>query len=186
MGMATTLRAAAVLAVLAGFGPDAVNADSTGSTAQCAALTRTAAETASGGRLPRFVSLRFAEVNVRRGPDLSQKIDWIYLRRGLPVMIIAEHNHWRRVCDANGSIGWIHRSQLAGRRTVQVADEHASLRILPKPSARVVAEAEPEALLDLKRCERDWCLAISGAHRGWVDRSAIWGVLENEFGDPPR
>ena len=186
MGMATTLRAAAVLAVLAGLGPDAVNADSTGATAQCAALTRTAAETASGGRLPRFVSLRFAEVNVRRGPDLSQKIDWIYLRRGLPVM-----NHRRAQSLAAGMrCQRLHRLdppfaagrpayRAGGRQTRIPADSSQTLR--PRRG-----RSRAGSTLDLKRCERDWCLAISGAHRGWVDRSAIWGVLENEFGDPPR
>ena len=32
--------------------------------------------------LPRFVSLKVSEGNMRRGPSLTHKIDWSYQRRG--------------------------------------------------------------------------------------------------------
>ena len=40
---------------------------------------------ASGLPLPRFVSLKSGEVNLRTGPGKRYPIDWIYRRRGLPV-----------------------------------------------------------------------------------------------------
>ena len=41
--------------------------------------------------MPRYVSLKSAETNVRRGPSLTHRIDWIYKRADLPVQIIAEY-----------------------------------------------------------------------------------------------
>ena len=41
--------------------------------------------------LPRFVSLKAAEGNVRRGPSLTHRIDWVYKRRNMPLRITAEH-----------------------------------------------------------------------------------------------
>ncbi|MEO0359362.1 MAG: aspartyl-trna synthetase, partial [Pseudomonadota bacterium] len=37
--------------------------------------------------MPRFVSLKSSEGNVRRGPSLSHRIDWVYTRRNLPLKV---------------------------------------------------------------------------------------------------
>ena len=42
----------------------------------------------SGLPLPRFVSLRAAEVNLRTGPGVQYPVDWIFQRESLPVEII--------------------------------------------------------------------------------------------------
>jgi SH3-like domain-containing protein len=44
--------------------------------------------------LPRFVSLKASEGNVRRGPSLTHRIDWVFTRRDMPLEITAEHGHW--------------------------------------------------------------------------------------------
>ncbi|CAN0582077.1 unnamed protein product, partial [Ectocarpus sp. 12 AP-2014] len=56
--------------------------------------------------MPRYVSMKAAEGNVRRGPSRAHKIDWVFKRRGMPLMITAEHGHWRRVQDRDGAGGW--------------------------------------------------------------------------------
>ena len=60
--------------------------------------------------IPRFVSLKAAEGNVRRGPSLSHRIDWIYKQRNMPLEVTAEFGHWRRVRDREGAGGWVHYS----------------------------------------------------------------------------
>ena len=72
---------------------------------------------ASGLPLPRFVSLKSDEVNLRTGPGKRYPIDWIYRRRGLPVEIIDEFDDWRRVRDHDGTVGWVHRFMLVSQRT---------------------------------------------------------------------
>ena len=57
--------------------------------------------------VPRFVSMKASEGNVRRGPSLSHRIDWVYKRRDMPLRITAEHGHWRRVEDRDGMGGWV-------------------------------------------------------------------------------
>ena len=54
--------------------------------------------------LPRYVSLKAAEGNVRRGPSLSHRIDWVFTRRDMPLRITAGHGHWRRVEDRDLSL----------------------------------------------------------------------------------
>ena len=47
--------------------------------------------------IPRYVSLKAEEGNVRRGPSLSHRIDWVFQRRNMPLQVTGEHGHWRRV-----------------------------------------------------------------------------------------
>ena len=56
--------------------------------------------------MPRFVSMKASEGNVRRGPSLSHRIDWVYKRRNMPLMIVGEYGHWRQVRDRDGVGGW--------------------------------------------------------------------------------
>ena len=147
------------------------------SLARCVEMTGTAPETSSGQQLPRFVQLRFAEVNLRQGPDRDNRINWVYLRKGHPLLVIAEHHAWRRVCDMQGTVGWVHRSQLASARNVVATGEFVSLRARANPASRVIARAEGGALLRREQCHLDWCLVGQGSLLGWVPRSRLWGVL---------
>ena len=85
--------------------------------------------------LPRFVSLKAAEGNVRRGPSLTHRIDWVFKRRDMPLQITAEHGHWRRVEDRDGLGGWVHYSLLSGTRTVIVEQDLMPIHTRPDPSA---------------------------------------------------
>ena len=85
----------------------------------------------TGLPLPRFVSLRADQVNLRTGPGVRYPIDWVYRRRDLPVEIIDEHETWRRIRDWEGTIGWVHQSMLQGVRNAMVTGEPRTLRKLP-------------------------------------------------------
>src|SRR5690606_33369670 len=67
--------------------------------------------------LPRYVSLKGNEGNARRGPSLSHRIDWVFRHAGMPLRVVAEFGHWRRVEDKDGAGGWVHASLRPGRRT---------------------------------------------------------------------
>ena len=68
----------------------------------------------TGLALPRFVSLRADEVNLRTGPGVQYPVDWVYLRQHLPVQIIAEFDTWRKIRDWQGTQGWVHQSMVSG------------------------------------------------------------------------
>ena len=72
----------------------------------------------TGLPLPRFVSLKANEANVRRGPSTSHRIDWVFARRDMPLQVTAEYENWRRVVDRDGLGGWVHYIMLSGVRTV--------------------------------------------------------------------
>ncbi len=126
--------------------------------------------------LPRFVSMKAAEGNVRRGPSRTHRIDWIFKRRDIPLEITAEHGHWRRVRDRDGAGGWMHYSLLSGVRTVIVEKDMLQLRATPDPKALVNAQLEMGVIARLDECLPDWCDLQVGGYGGWVPKSAIWGV----------
>lgn len=136
----------------------------------------------TGLPLPRFVSLKSGEVNVRRGPGRAHKVDWIFVRRGAPVEITAEYGHWRRVRDRDGAGGWVHYSLLRGRRTAIVTDS-ARLREEPLPDAVPVADAEPGVIGVIDECEKIYCLIEAEGYEGWIDKTALWGVRPGEVID---
>ncbi|SIO40030.1 SH3-like domain-containing protein [Rhodovulum sp. ES.010] len=131
--------------------------------------------------LPRYVSLKASEGNVRRGPSLSHRIDWVYKRRGVPLQVTAEFGHWRRVQDRDGAGGWMHYSLLSGVRTVIVEDDMTPLLRLPRPDAPVRARAELGVIARLGECQPDWCRITAAGRSGWVPKSALWGVEPDEI-----
>ncbi|MDJ0820376.1 MAG: SH3 domain-containing protein [Paracoccaceae bacterium] len=133
--------------------------------------------------LPRYVSMKAAEGNVRRGPSLTHRIDWIYTRRDMPLQITAEHGHWRRVQDRDGAGGWVHYSLLSGVRTVIVEQDMLELHARPDPRAQVTAKLALGVIARLGACELDWCRLTAGGYRGWAPKSALWGVKNSELRD---
>ena len=130
--------------------------------------------------LPRYVSLRSNEINVRRGPGLDYRKDWVFLRAGLPVRVIDEYGDWRRVVDHDDAGGWIYHAMITGRRTVLITQAKAVFHEAPAETAPASAEAEQGVIARLRRCERDWCEIEAKGHAGWVPKSAIWGVDADE------
>ena len=131
-------------------------------------------------QVPRFVSLRADEVNVRAGPGTDYAIEWVYVRDGVPVEIIAEYDIWRRIRDIDGDEGWVHQRLLSGERTAVVT---GGIRTLFRTSDRAgvpVAQAEPGVIGRLLECRGEWCRIEVAGHRGWLRRAEIWGVYPDE------
>lgn len=131
--------------------------------------------------IPRYVSLKAEEGNVRRGPSLSHRIDWVFTRRNMPLEVTGEHGHWRRVRDRDGQGGWVHYSLLSGVRHVIVENDLTALHVKPGKDAEVNAYAEAGVVARLGKCSLDWCRITAGGNRGWVPKGAVWGVAPEEI-----
>ncbi|KZD12900.1 SH3 domain-containing protein [Oceanibaculum pacificum] len=138
------------------------------------------AQAQSGLPIPRFVSLRSGEVNIRTGPGVRYPVDWVFLRKNLPVEIVAEFDTWRRIRDNEGTEGWVHQSLLSGKRTVIFTAPLASLRREPRESAPLVARAEPGVVGELIECRPAWCRVRAAGLEGWVQPIEFWGTYPDE------
>ncbi len=135
----------------------------------------------TGLPLPRYVSLKASEANVRRGPSLTHRIDWVFKRRDMPLRITAEFGHWRRVEDRDGAGGWVHYTLLSGVRTVIVQEDMLDLLTRPDPGTMVVARLEAGVIARLSECGPEWCALAVDGHRGWARKAALWGVGVDEM-----
>ena len=148
-------------------------------------LTTTAKEAkltvrGSGLPVPRFVSLKFNEANLRAGPGSEYPVLWQYRQAGLPLLVDAEFGVWRKVRDADGTTGWMHGAGLSLRRMAFIHEGMAKIYQRDNSESGVVAVAEKNALLELDSCPKNWCRVTTDTVKGWMKRSAIWGVLNDE------
>ncbi len=130
--------------------------------------------------LPRFVSLKADEANVRRGPGTTHRIDWVFKRRDMPLQVTGEFSNWRRVADRDGAGGWVHYTLLSGVRTVMVERDLAPLRARPDASAPVNAHVEAGVIARLGECRTGWCRIAADGYSGWVEQAALWGIAPGE------
>ena len=132
--------------------------------------------------LPRFVSLRAEEVNMRTGPGTRYPVEWVYRRPGLPVEIIAEFDTWRRIRDWQGIVGWVHSSMLSGERSVVITGGVRVLRGKGALDGPPVARAEDTVIGRLLACPEpgSWCRIEIEGIKGWLRRDEFWGVYDAE------
>ena len=134
----------------------------------------------TGLPVPRFVTLRSGEVNVRTGPGVRYPVEWVFTRKEMPVEITAEFDTWRRIRDWEGSEGWVHQSMLSGKRGVVVLGAQRQIRSEPVPEASTVARVQPGVMGWLSKCKGEWCQVDLKGYKGWLKRGEVWGVYPDE------
>ena len=148
-----------------------------GAAAEPAAVMPDGRPTPTRQPVPRWLSLKSSEVRARTGPGLDYRILWEYRAAGLPVQVIAETREWRKICDPDGSVAWIHRTVASGRRSVfNRSDEAVPIRSGRSETASVRALLSPRALVPLDECEDGWCRVRARRLEGWVSERAVFGV----------
>jgi len=138
----------------------------------------------SGLPIPRFVTLKPDEVNVRTGPGTRYPIEWVYHRAGMPVEVIEEYDVWRKIRDMEGTSGWVHKSMLDGKHNVMIkGKEDRVLRVDPDAAAKPLLKAEPKVTGRLMECDPSWCRVQISGRKGWIEKKYLWGVYDNEVFD---
>jgi SH3-like domain-containing protein len=130
---------------------------------------------------PHYVSQRAGLASLRQGPGYSYRVLWVYRHRGYPFKESARFDVWRRITAIDGTVGWMNGQLLSDERTVLVTGKgRAEIRKRADTTSQVVGLAEPEAILELKACEPEFCRVDSGRVDGWIARDRIWGVDPGE------
>jgi len=136
----------------------------------------------SGLPLPRFVSLRTDPINMRVGPGIRYPVDWVYLRRNLPMEIILEFDNWRRVRDPEGVEGWVHQNMLSGMRTGYVVGAQRRLMRAGLDASKIIATLEHGVIVEIRRCPPRslYCRVATNGLDGWIRRDHFWGTYKGE------
>lgn len=134
--------------------------------------------------LPRFVSLRNDQVNLRTGPGNKYPVSWVYQEKGYPVEVIDEYELWRQIREVDGTTGWVHRTQITGVRHALVLEE-TSLINAPRVDGQIVAVAQKGTIGKILKCPRqsDYCLLEFGTVKGWMGKNLFYGLYKGEVID---
>lgn len=155
-------------------------------------LAEAAATNPSGLPLPRFVTVKAKESNVRVGPGYQYDIAWQYQVAGVPVEIIQEFDVWRKIRDVDGSTGWVHQNMLSGNRAgyvTQAAGDKVGLHAGASDESGVIAWVGPGFPVKINSCERGWCAVVATDHpasgapsnySGYLPEADLWGVYQGE------
>lgn len=144
----------------------------------------------SGLPIPRFVSLKSDEVNLRTGPGKDYPTQWVFRRAGLPVEVIKEFESWRQVRDSEGVTGWVNQALLSGRRTAQVlpweikageAPPRLELRADDSERSAATALVEAGVIANILSCDSRWCYVTIEKYKGYVPQSKLWGIYPGEI-----
>lgn len=158
-----------------------------GAAAEPAAVMPDGRPTPTRQPVPRWLSLKSSEVRARTGPGLDYRILWEYRAAGLPVQVIAETREWRKICDPEGAVAWVHRSVVSSRRTVfNPSAQELPLRSGRSANAAVRARLSPRALISLDECHEGWCDLGGRKVHGWAPESALFGVQARPLCDAAR
>ncbi|MDB5688941.1 MAG: hypothetical protein JWL91_817 [Sphingomonas bacterium] len=135
---------------------------------------------ASGDKVPYWASIAAREAIMRTGPGPNYPAIWKYTRPGLPVKVVARHEHWRRVVEQDGTEGWMNGILLSEDRTGVVTAEAAPMRDAPDAAARIRWRAERGVIGKVAHCADGWCEFEVTGRTGYIEIAKLWGVDSGE------
>ena len=136
----------------------------------------------TGLDIPRFVSLKSDDANIRVGPSVNYPIKLKYVFQNLPLEIIDEFDVWRKSRDHEGNIGWIHKSLIKGDRFILINyDTNRDTNLFNIPNGKIIGIIKKNNILDLNLCILNLCKVTQNKFSGWLLKKNIWGVYDSEF-----
>lgn len=131
---------------------------------------------AEDGAAPYWASLAKDQTNMRVGPGREYRINWTYVRKGLPVKVLRVMGGWRLVEDPAGARGWMLAQFLSRARSGLVKGEAAPMRANRDGSGPVLWRVAPGVQGVLGDCRDGWCAFDVTGRKGFVAQDAIWGA----------
>jgi len=135
----------------------------------------------TGYKIPRFVSLKSDDVNLRIGSSTNYPIILKYVTKNMPVEITDEYERWRKIKDIQDNEGWIYGDLLKGDRFVIIVKNNESkIHIFSKPDGKPIGEIGKLNIARIKVCLKKWCKIKFDNNTGWINKKNLWGVYKNE------
>ena len=140
----------------------------------------------TGYKLPRYVSLKSDETNMRVGSSLNYPIILKYTIKNMPIEIIDEYGLWRKTKDFKENIGWIHKNLIKGERYGIInPDKIQYSKIYSKPLGHEIGKIGELNVVKINVCLVEWCKIQHLQNIGWIKKKNIWGIYSYEIIDRP-
>tara|TARA_Y100001935_G_C17049136_1_gene381129 strand:+ start:45 stop:617 length:573 start_codon:yes stop_codon:yes gene_type:complete len=135
----------------------------------------------TGLKLPRYVSTKFDDSNLRIGASKNYPIILKYINKNYPLMILEEYKDWRKILDFQDNKGWIHKSLIKGDRNGIINENNGiSVKIYNIDNGDIIGEIIEGNIVKINKCKKNWCYISFKKHTGWINKKHIWGVDEKE------
>ena len=136
----------------------------------------------TGLEIPRYVSLKSNDANIRVGPSKNYPIEIKYIKKNYPLKILEEYEEWRKVEDFKKNIGWIHKSLISGNRTgIILSKDNKNIDLLNTLDGKIIGEIGRGNIVYIEKCKIKWCLVSKENFKGWMKKRFIWGVKKKEI-----
>ena len=107
----------------------------------------------TGYKLPRYVSLKSNESNLRMGASKDYPKILTYVVKNFPIEITNEYKQWREVEDIAGNQGWMHESLFQGYRYGIIKTNHSQpSQIFNKPEGIVIGKIGNKNIVKINKC----------------------------------
>ena len=123
-----------------------------------------------------YLSLKKNKVNVRYGPSFESPIKYVYKKINLPIKQIDKKENWRRIIDLKNNSGWIHWSQLKPINSI-IPLKDKILFSKPTKYSKPLAKIKKGRVLNVQKCNEEWCKIKSENFTGWIKTNNIWGTI---------
>jgi len=128
---------------------------------------------------PYFMNIKAKEANIRVAASTKFGISYKYVRNNIPVQVIAKQEHWRKIRDIDGSIGWIHKALLNKKRTVFIIGDTDQLLT---NNGDVIAKIETGVVAEIISCSQLSCHVkiLDKELKGYLPKNSLWGVMTSK------
>ncbi len=138
----------------------------------------------TGLEIPRYVSLKSNDANIRVGPSTNYPIVIKYIQENYPLKIIEEYDAWRKIEDFANNNGWIHKSLISGNRTgIILSNNGDRIKIYNTIEGKIIGNIGKGNIIYINKCKIDWCSISYNEYNGWIYKKNIWGVKDTEIID---
>ncbi|PEQ13460.1 hypothetical protein B2G71_08060 [Novosphingobium sp. PC22D] len=129
--------------------------------------------------VPYWASITVDKAYMRVGPSQRYKIDWVYVRKLLPIKVVRREGPWRLIEDPDGTRGWMRDLLLSRERTALVTgSEPGEIHARASMGSPLLWRVEPGAVGKLGECSSGWCEFEVAGHKGFMPESRLWGPGE--------
>ena len=136
----------------------------------------------TGLKIPRYVSTKSDDSNIRVGPSINYPIVLKYITKNYPLLVIEEYDDWRKIIDLNDNLGWIHKSLIKGERNAVINhSEKKIVKIYNIPGGKNIGEIHTRNVVRLDKCIVNWCFILIEKYKGWVKKEYLWGVKKTKL-----
>jgi len=133
-------------------------------------------------KIPRMVSLKSNDVNLRVGPSINYPIKITFIKENYPVEITDEYDVWRKIIDFKNNEGWVHKSLIRGERyAIITSEDDLENFIYNFPNIIKIGSIDNNNIVKINRCSAYWCEIKINNTTGWIKKTKMWGVYDKEI-----